>query len=92
MLLYLKIKPGQRFNRIEGNKNEWVVRLNAPAMDGKANECLVDFLSEILSLPKSKIQLKKGHTSRFKCLEIDADAEIVDQCMQKASNNLHNTM
>ena len=92
MLLFLKIKPNQRFDRIEGSQERWLVRIKAPAIDGKANEYLINYLSDILDLPKSKIRLKKGQTSRLKCIEVDADGEIVNQYLQKASRNLHNTM
>ena len=92
MLLYLKIKPDQRLDRVEGSEKQWLVKIKAPAVDGKANEHLINYLCDILDLPKSKIILKKGHTSRHKCLEIDADAEIVNQGLLKASENLHNSM
>ena len=92
MLLYLKIKPNQRFDRVEGTKDQWLIRIKAPAVDGKANEYLVNFLSVILDLPKSKINLKKGQTNRFKCLEIDADEKNVNECLLKATENLHNSM
>ena len=73
MLLYVKVKPNQRFDRIEKVGIDWVIRLKAPAVDGKANEHLLEFLSEVLGLPKSKISLKKGATARVKCLEIMAE-------------------
>ena len=92
MLLYLKIKPNQRFDRIEGSKGEWVVRVKAPAIDGEANAHLLNYLSDVLNLPKSKIRLKKGQSNRLKCLEIDAEEEIVNQSLLKASSNLHNEM
>ncbi len=92
MLLYLKIKPNQRFDRIEGTPEQWFVRIKAPAIDGKANEHLLDFLSAVFGLSQSKIRLKKGKTSRLKCLEIDADEEFVNQCLLNASKNLHNSM
>ncbi len=85
MLLYLKIKPNQRFNRVEVVEGEYQIRITAPAVDGKANEGLIEFLSEILLIPKSKIKVKKGHTSRQKCLEIDADKVWVDEHLLKAS-------
>ena len=66
MLLYLKIKPNQRLDKIERVGNEWVVRVKAPAIDGKANDHLIEYLSEILEISKSKIILKKGHTGRLK--------------------------
>ena len=92
MLLYLKIKPGQRFDRVERLENEWVIRLKAPAVDGKANQHLIKFLSEILNTPKSSIKIIKGQTRRFKCLEIDADEGIVNTLLGKAFGNLHNKM
>jgi uncharacterized protein (TIGR00251 family) len=72
MLLYLKIKPNQRFNAVELIDGQWTVRVNSPAIEGQANEGLVEYLSEVLLLPKSKIIIRKGATSRLKCLEIDA--------------------
>ena len=92
MLLYLKIKPNQRFDRVEGSSGQWLIRIKAPAIDGKANEYLINYLSVILDMPKSKIRLKKGQTSRLKCLEIDADEDIVNQWLLNASQNLHNSM
>jgi uncharacterized protein (TIGR00251 family) len=77
MLLYVKARPNQRFDKVEKIGNEWQIRLHAPAVDGKANEHLIEYLSEVLKISKSKISLKKGHTSRIKCLEIDMKEEEV---------------
>ena len=77
MQIYLKVKPNQRFDKVDKVGNDWEIRLKAPAVDGKANEHLIVFLSKVLDLPKSRIQLKKGQTARIKCLEIDADEEFV---------------
>jgi uncharacterized protein (TIGR00251 family) len=89
MLLYLKIKPNQRSNRITKEGGEWLVRISAPAVDGKANEKLVEYLSEVLDLARSKIQLRKGHTGRLKCLEIDGFEEDVFRRLDEASRGLH---
>ncbi len=90
MLLYLKIKPNQRFDRIERVDDHWVVRVKAPAVDGKANEHLIDYLSSVLGLSKSKVRIRKGSASRIKCLEIDAEEAYINDCLAKASGNLHN--
>ena len=89
MLLYLKIKPNQRLDKIERVGNEWVVRVKAPAIDGKANDHLIEYLSEILEIPKSKFILKKGHTGRLKCLEIEAVEIYVNNRLEAASGSLH---
>jgi uncharacterized protein (TIGR00251 family) len=46
------------------------VRIAAAPVDGKANAELRDFLAKTLGLPKSKVLLEKGGSSRFKTFEI----------------------
>lgn len=82
MLLYVKVKPNQRFDKVEKIGKEWQLRLKAPSVDGKANKQLVEYLSELLELPKSKIILKKGQTARIKCLEIDELESVVLQKLE----------
>jgi uncharacterized protein len=87
MLLYIKAKPNQRFDKVERIGNEWQIRLKAPAVDGKANEYLIEYLSEILKISKSKISLKKGQTSRIKCVEILADEKTVMETLERLANS-----
>ena len=88
MLLYVKAKPNQRFDKVERIGNDWQIRLKAPAVDGKANEHLIEYLSEVLKISKSKIILKKGHTSKVKCLEINADEkEVLDKLEKLAGSS-----
>ena len=86
MLLWVKVKPGQRLDRVERLSDKWQVRLKAPAVDGKANEHLLEYLSEILGIAKSKIIIKKGHTSKLKCLDIDMLESAVTARFQSAMN------
>jgi uncharacterized protein len=46
------------------------VRLTAPPVDGAANEALVKFLSDTLSVSKSQVVIVSGHTSREKRIKI----------------------
>lgn len=46
------------------------VRVAAPPAEGKANDELREFLAKSLGLPKSKVLLEKGGSSRFKSFEI----------------------
>lgn len=85
MLLYLTVKPNQRQNRIERLEGGWVVRIAAPATDGKANEEVVRFMAEILECPKSHVRLVKGHTARVKCLEIPMEKAAADVLLEKAA-------
>lgn len=84
MLLYVKVKPNQRLDRVESVAGEWIIRLAAPAVDGLANDHLLRYLAGLLKLPKSAIILKKGHTSRVKCLEIPLEPEVVTELLRAA--------
>jgi uncharacterized protein (TIGR00251 family) len=51
------------------------IRLTAPPVDGAANEALVKFLSETLSVSKSHVEIVSGHTSREKRISISGMSE-----------------
>lgn len=47
------------------------IRLNAPPVEGQANESLVRFLSKTLGVPKSHITLVAGEKGRSKVVRVD---------------------
>jgi uncharacterized protein len=54
------------------------IRLTAPPVDGKANEALIEFLSKVLDIAPSRIEIVAGLTGRDKLVSIlDMDAELV---------------
>jgi hypothetical protein len=50
------------------------VRLAAPALEGRANDALVDWLASQLGVPKRAIELRQGASARRKRLWIDIPA------------------
>jgi uncharacterized protein (TIGR00251 family) len=46
------------------------IRLQAPAVEGRANEALCEFLAEILKRPKSAVRILAGDRSRIKRVEV----------------------
>ncbi|MEJ5313283.1 MULTISPECIES: DUF167 domain-containing protein [Anaerolinea] len=46
------------------------IRLTAPPVEGKANQALIDFLSEVLDVPKSSLEIVAGETGRDKIVTI----------------------
>ncbi|MBN1643488.1 MAG: DUF167 domain-containing protein [Dehalococcoidales bacterium] len=62
-----------------GKKNEvlrfqdgvWHLKIAAPPVEGKANKELIEFLSEILDVSKSRLSIDKGATSRRKLVSIE---------------------
>jgi uncharacterized protein (TIGR00251 family) len=50
------------------------LRLQAPPVDGKANQALVKWLAGCLGIPQQAVSLARGETSRRKQLRISAAA------------------
>ena len=56
------------------------VRLAAPPSDHEANEALINFLSEVLGVAKSRLDIVAGLAGRDKLISVvDMDAETVHQ-------------
>jgi hypothetical protein len=69
--LAVRVHPGARKNAVTGVHAEAVkIALTAPPVDGKANEALIAFLAEALRLPRARIAIVAGLTSRSKTLRI----------------------
>ena len=66
-VLNLRIVPRAARNAIQGELGDALkIRLCAPPVDGAANAALVEFLSDAFSLPRARVQLLAGATSRNK--------------------------
>jgi uncharacterized protein YggU (UPF0235/DUF167 family) len=72
MLLVVHAKPNAHETKVVGwlDGETVVIALRAAPDDGKANIELVDFLSDKLNIPKTFINLKTGHQSRVKRIEL----------------------
>lgn len=56
------------------------VRLAAPPADNEANEALINFLAEILGVPKSQLEIVAGEVGRDKLVSVvDMDVETAHQ-------------
>jgi uncharacterized protein (TIGR00251 family) len=70
-ILSAKIHPGARKSAVTGvHANTLKISLTTPPVDGRANEALVGFIAEALRLPKARVVLLTGATSRTKTLRI----------------------
>ena len=66
--LKVRIHPNAKKSSFAGiwNETHLKININAPAVDGKANEALYTYLAKALHMRKSAIQLLNGETSREK--------------------------
>lgn len=76
VILKIKVIPGASKNEIAGMWLDMLkIKVTAPPESGKANKACIELLARELGIPKNKIQLVKGHTSRKKQVEIDGLTE-----------------
>lgn len=67
----VKIVPRASKNQIVGKEGDAVkIRLNAPPVEGKANEALVRFLAETFGVSRAQIEIVAGHASRHKVVRV----------------------
>ena len=70
--LEVKALPGASSNAVTGTMGNAVkIKLRAPPVEGRANEALIEFLSEQLGVHHRAITLERGDTSRLKLLRIE---------------------
>jgi len=83
--LKVRVIPNAKKTGFDGRRDdEWVLRLNAPAIEGKANKAAIAFIAEQLNVPRSRISLISGEKSRHKIFEIvgldNSDGKFVERC------------
>jgi len=80
--LAIRVIPGAKRNEIDGILDDGTIRirLTAPPVEGKANSALIDFLSKVLGVRRSDIEIIAGETSRNKLVTItDIDPQTVQE-------------
>jgi len=71
IVLSLHCQPGAKQTKVVGLHNDCLkISLQAPALENKANEQLLAWLSKQLKIPQKQIQCISGQNSRKKQLEI----------------------
>lgn len=67
----VKVIPRAKRDEIVGVENGVVkIRLNAPPVEGKANEALVRFLAERLGVARGNVEIVRGETTRNKVVRL----------------------
>ena len=71
MKISVRVKPNARKNEVKQlDGNSFLVSVSVPPVEGKANEKLIDLLSEYFGKPKRAITILRGGSSRNKTVEI----------------------
>jgi hypothetical protein len=71
LLLDCLIQPGARRSEVGGWHDDRLrIRIQAPPVDGKANDALVRFVAALCDLPRRAVVLERGETDRRKTLRL----------------------
>jgi uncharacterized protein (TIGR00251 family) len=74
--LTVKVHPRARRSEITGRLGDaWKLALAAPPVDGKANDECVRFFAEWAGVPRSRVRIVMGLTSRMKVVEVEGVSE-----------------
>ena len=69
--LRLRVAPGAARNELVGRHGDaWKLRVAAAPERGRANDAVLDFLSQRLGVPRSRLTLVAGQGSRDKVVEL----------------------
>ena len=71
----LHVQPGAKRSEIIGlHGSSLKLKIQAPPVDGKANEAIVAYIAERIGVPRRTVRIIAGESSREKRIAIDAPA------------------
>ena len=83
----VRVQPRASKNEISGEIGGAIkVRLQAPALEDRANQALVEILAKLLKTPQSAVRILSGHRSRNKRVEVRGvtEKQILDLLLMEA--------
>jgi len=71
--LALRVQPGAKRSALLARlaSGEWKVAVSAPPLEGRANEAVVELLSELLGVKRRQVVVTRGASSRNKQVEVE---------------------
>ena len=74
--LEVQVQPRSSRNQIVGEQDGRLkIKLTAPPVEGEANQALINYLAQLLQVPKKNVKLLKGESARHKLIEISGVTE-----------------
>ena len=71
MKISIRVKPSSKTASVEKTEEgSYIVRVKAPAKEGKANEAVIKALGEYFGVPKSRISILHGQSGKSKVVDI----------------------
>lgn len=77
LIMRVRVVPNSSKNEIIKMEDDTTkVKITSPPIDGKANKCLIEFLSKTFAVPKTHIKVIKGETSKDKTILITGNLNL----------------
>lgn len=71
--LAVQIQPNAKKTEVVGVLDDALkIKLQAAPIEGKANEALVRYIAEVLSVPRSAVEITHGQTNKRKLIAVTA--------------------
>jgi len=70
MKIEIKVIPNAKKKEVIKEGDKIKIKVNSPAIEGKANKEVIEDLAKFLNVKKSRISIIKGERSRNKLIEI----------------------
>jgi uncharacterized protein (TIGR00251 family) len=70
-VLAIHVQPGAKRSEVVGLYGEQLkIKIAAPAIDGRANAALIEFIAERLDIARTSVKIVRGEGSRAKLVTI----------------------
>ena len=70
MKIQVKVKPNSRTEEISQQGDRFTVKVKEPPREGKANQAVIKLLAKHFGVPKSRVRIVSGFSSREKVIEV----------------------
>ncbi|HEX7373579.1 MAG TPA: DUF167 family protein [Steroidobacteraceae bacterium] len=85
-VLELRVQPRASRSEFAGVHGDRLrLRLNAPPVDGRANAALVEFIASVFDVPRARVVLEQGLTTRDKRVRVSGAAALPPSLQALAS-------
>jgi len=81
--LAIRVQPRAKRTEVAGEREgAIVIRVNAPPVEGKANEAVCKLIAKRLGVPARAVRILRGETGRDKVVRVDGmDAEAAREAL-----------
>ena len=70
-LIRVRVQPGSKRNELAGRRDgALIVRVTAPAIEGKANKAACKLLADLAGIPQSRVEVVRGALRRDKVVRL----------------------